>query len=108
LSSFLPCSLEEFPEAVESAFEHPSVSRDPRGLFLEPARAEPASAYPSDFFSTHQPGCFEYSDVFLDARQGDVEGLGELAYSGVRATQTLKNSAAGRVGEGGEGAIELP
>lgn len=102
----LLCALEEFPEAVEAALEIPPVSRDPRGLSIEPARTEPAAAYPSDFLGSHQAGGFEHSDVLLDSRQSDVEGVGKLADPGVRTAEAFENSSAGRVGERAKCRIE--
>jgi hypothetical protein len=81
---FLLCTLEEFPESVEAAFEVPPICGNPCGFVIESAGAEPAAAHPSDFFSSHQAGRLEHTDVFFDARQRDIESFRKLRDPGVR------------------------
>jgi hypothetical protein len=78
----------------------------PRRLFVQSSRAEPAVPDPSDLLRRHQARAFEHLHVLLEAREGHLEVLGELADRGVTAPEALENAAAGGVGEGREGGIE--
>ena len=59
------------------------------------------------FFAPHQQsGVFEDTKMLRDCRQGNRERFGELAYICFAEGEPAQNRPPGRVGEGGECAIE--
>jgi len=106
LSSFLLRALEEFPESVEAAFEHPPVFIDPFGFVIQLPRAEAAQTHPSDLSGFDQTGGFQHPDVLLHSGRGDAESVGELGDAGRRFPEAEEDPPPGRVSESAEGVIE--
>src|SRR6187401_42126 len=67
--------LYELLQRVETRVPALAVLFEPCGLFLEPARAEPAGPHAPDLLRGDEPGLLQDADVLLHAREGHVEFL---------------------------------
>lgn len=94
-------------QIVERAFPELAVLRDPLLGVLQRFRGQAAAARAPGFLLRNQAGLFEHADVFHYRRQGHAVWLGQLGNGGLAKQEGSQNGAAGRVGQGAEGAIEL-
>ena len=62
---------------------------DPCRLFLESARAEPASPHAPDLLGSDELGLLQDTDVLPDAREGHVEQLSKIRDRSVGAPELL-------------------
>src|SRR6186997_1014342 len=69
--------LDDRVQRVEARGPQLAVVLDPGGLFLEPARAEPAAPHASHLFGGDELRMLENADVLPHAGQGHVEPLRE-------------------------------
>src|SRR5688572_26383788 len=76
---FLPFQLfDNVVQFVEARVPELSVPLDPQRLVLQPARAELAGSYATDFLRGDEPRLLQDADVLLHAREGHVKLLGEI------------------------------
>ena len=82
------------------------VLLEPRRLFLETTRAEPACAHAPDLLGLDEPGLLEDGDVLLHTGEGHAERVGELGDRGIGLPEMLEHAAAGHVRQRGERGVE--
>src|SRR5690348_2054397 len=82
-------------------------TRAPLQLRFETARADAARAHAANLFGGHEAGQLERADVFLHAREGHFELVGEFGDGGVAASKLVEDATTGGVGKGGEGSVEV-
>src|ERR1700752_378039 len=103
----LSCQFRDnFVQLVEPCVPDPAVPFEPRRLFLQSARAEPAGPHAPDLLGGDEPGLLQDADVLLHAREGHVELLGKVRDRSVGTPELLQNATAGGIRERGERAIE--
>src|SRR3954447_4175825 len=105
--AFSFCSFEQLPEPVEALVEHPPVHLHPVLDVVEAPRAHAAVPGSPHLLAGHELGVLEHADVLLDSREGDAERLSQLADARAAAAEPLEDAPASRVGERGEGPVEL-
>src|SRR5438876_5319123 len=91
-------AFDDLREAVEPL--------QPRADALEGVGREHAPAGTADLLRGDEVRFLEQPDVLLHPGQRHAEGLGELADRRAAGTEPFEDGAAGRVGEGCEGAID--
>src|SRR5262245_32269351 len=107
IDSLLPFQfVDNLLQLVEACVAELAVPLEPRRLFLQSARAEPAGPHAPDLLGGDEPGILEDADVLLHAREGHVELLGQIRDRSVGTSELLQNAASGGVRERGERAIE--
>ena len=99
--------LDDLVELVEACVPELVIPLDPRRLFLEPARAEPAGPHAPDLLRGDEPRLLQDADVLLHAREGHVEPVGEVRDRSVCAAELLENTAPGGVRERRERGVEM-
>src|SRR3954453_546004 len=103
----LPSSLgDDLLQLVEPGVPHPALLLDPRGLVLEPARAEPAGPHAPDLLGRDEPGLLQHSDVLAHAREGHAERSGQLRDRRVAPPEPLQDATPGGVGQRRERGVE--
>src|SRR6187401_2893448 len=83
--SFLACIVlllsfqifDNLVQLVEACGPELAVPLDPRGFFLQSAKAELAGPHAPDLFRGDKPRLFQDADMLLHAREGHVEFLGK-------------------------------
>src|SRR3990170_8436926 len=70
--------FDNFVQLVEARGPELPVSLDPCRLLFQPALAEGASAHAADFLGGDEPRLLQDADMFLHAREGHLEFVGEL------------------------------
>ena len=65
------------------------------------------TSHAADLFGGHEAGQLEHADVFLHAREGHFELVGEGGDGGVAAREPVEDATAGDVGEGSERGAEV-
>src|SRR4029079_2309888 len=73
---------------------------------FESTWAEPARPYPPDLRRGDELGLLQDADVLPHAREGHVEGLGQIRDRSVATPESLQNAASGGIRDRGEGGIE--
>src|SRR5262249_44178898 len=94
--------LDNHVQIVEACAPEPAVTLDPCRRSLQPAPPELAGPHAPDFLRGQQPRLLQDADVFLHARKGHVEFLGEVRDRSVCASELLQNAAPRGVRERGE------
>src|SRR6185436_5162428 len=75
--------LHNLVQLVEAFVPAPAVPLEPRRLFLQAARAQPARPHAPDLLGGDEPRPLQHADVLLHAREGHVELLGEVRDGGL-------------------------
>src|ERR1044071_10259841 len=96
--------FDDLVQRIEARVPELVITLDPCRHFGKPAQAELAGAYAPDFFRDDEPGLLEDADVFLHAREGQVEPVGEVRDGRVRAPELLEDATAGGGRGGGRAA----
>src|SRR6476469_5809319 len=100
----------EFFDNVVQLFEacvpELAVPLDPCRLFLQSAQAELAGPHAPDLLRGDEPRLLQDGDMFLHAREGHVEPLGEVRDRSVCTPELLQDATSGGVRERGERGIE--
>jgi len=98
--------VDDTVQRFKALVPHLAVTRDPLQLLFETARADAARAHAADLFGGHEAGQLERADVFLHAREGHFELVGEFGDGGVAASKLAEDATTGGIGEGGESSVE--
>src|SRR6187551_1989450 len=73
---------------------------------FESTRAEPACPYPPDLRRRDEVGLLQDADVLPHAREGHLEGLGQIRDRSVATPESLQHAASGGIRDRCEGGIE--
>lgn len=95
-------------ERLELARREDAVAFDPLGRFAHRCRVQFAAAYASFFFTSHEAGAFEDSQVLGDCRSRDAERSRQFADGGISLREAAEDRPPSRVSECAEGTIESP
>src|SRR3954453_22721231 len=93
--------------SLEAALPEAAVALDPIGGVLERLGLEVGGAELRGLTSRDQPGTLQHLEVLRHRLDADRKGLSEFADGGVALGEPLQDRPPRRVGESGEGAIEL-
>jgi len=93
-------------EAVEATRPETLVEADPGHRFVERGRGQPAVPGPPDLLGHDETRIFQHLKVFLHAGQADPSRRREVTDGGRAVAQPHQDTAADRVGQAGEDAIE--
>jgi len=91
---------------VEAVFLHRPVVGDPCFLIRELMGTQAAIPHSTHFFGDDEPRVLQDFYVLLDAREGHLEALRQLADRRIPSAKPLENPPTGGVGKRGEGVIE--
>src|SRR6188768_3943857 len=89
--------LDNLVQLVEPCVPELAVPLDPCRLFIQSAQAELAGPHAPDLLRHDEPGLLQDADVFLHAREGQVELVGKLRDRRVGTPELLQNTASGGV-----------
>src|SRR5262245_53308023 len=92
---------------LEAALPEPPIPLQPVGRILERLGLEVGGTELRPLLAGDQSRCLEHLEVLRDGLDRDREAAGELAEAGVTLGEALQDRAPGRVGERGEGPVEL-
>ncbi len=93
-------------QGIELVFPETAVLLNPGGGLLHRRGGEAATMHAAVNLTREKAGGLEDAQMLRDSGEGDVEGLSQLGDGGFPEGQARKDSAAGGVGEGGEGGIQ--
>src|SRR5213076_1853948 len=98
--------LDNLVQLVEAFVPALAVPLEPRRLFLQSARAQPAIPHTPDLLRGDEPRLLQNADVLLHARERHVERLGKVRDRSVGSSELLQNAAPRGVRERGERSIK--
>src|SRR6185436_15704971 len=98
--------LHNLVQLVEAFVPAPAVPLEPRRLFLQAARAQPARPHAPDLLRADEPRLLQNADVLLHARERHLEPLGKVRDRRVGSSELLQHAAPRGVRERGERSIK--
>ena len=94
-------------QAIETLFPEAAIALDPIGCLLERTCFEPARTPLRLASARDQTGAFEHLKMLRDGGKGHLEWLGQLRDRDLAGGKAGKYRAASRIGQGGEGGVEV-
>lgn len=94
-------------EPVEAFLPEPAVFRDPIGDFPQRLCLEAAGAALGLASLRNQPRALQHLQVPGDGGRAHIERFGKILYRFLAGSEPCQNGASRRVGESGEGGVEL-
>jgi len=94
-------------ETIEAFLEEPAIVFEPVVDILQRLRLDAAGAELRLAAARDQAGALQYFEMLGNRRKAHGERLGQFHDGGFAERQTGQDGAAGRIGERGEGGVEV-
>src|SRR6185437_11479340 len=107
IALLLSCEvLDNLLQLVEAFVPALAVPLEPRRLFRQSARAQPARPHAPDLLRGDEPRLLQHADVLLHARERHVERLGKVRDRSISSSELLQHAPPRGIRERGERRIK--